>query len=189
VFFYAPKPKRWWIFSINSSSLCKIPWRCVKNNYAPVLQPYHGTVAFYSVRTSRVTGLQKYENFRTCHGSLGSSTKTVRMSRSRWKSPQKSKFRLTRLRAPWYSHELFLLTALGIGALWGVQSKYNFSGLDNSNLFLQCIDSGTCYLEFSWCFPTKVCMKILGLSRSPEAKYENWLSYFWVTGHRPVRTE
>ncbi|KAJ7873874.1 hypothetical protein B0H14DRAFT_124041 [Mycena olivaceomarginata] len=57
---------------------------------------------------------------------------------------------------PWRLHELLLLTALGIGAHWGVQSKYDFSGLDNSNLFLQCINSGTCYLEFSWHFPTKV---------------------------------
>ncbi|KAJ7890992.1 hypothetical protein B0H14DRAFT_2561101 [Mycena olivaceomarginata] len=27
--------------------------------------------------------------------------------------------------------------------------------------------------KISWCFPTKVCTEILGMSRSPEAKYEN----------------
>jgi hypothetical protein len=43
-----------------------------------------GTVTFYLVRTtwSRITGLQKYENFCTYHRSLGLSTKTARMSRN-----------------------------------------------------------------------------------------------------------
>jgi hypothetical protein len=40
---------------------------------------------------------------------------------------------------------------------FGVQFKYDFSGLDNSKLFkfLRCIHSCS-YLEISWCLPTKV---------------------------------
>ncbi|KAJ7696861.1 hypothetical protein B0H14DRAFT_2650060 [Mycena olivaceomarginata] len=94
---------------------------------------------------TRVTGVE-YENRQNVTKSL--------------KIAQKSKFRLTRginsaiprnfglhgCAPPWHSHKLPLLTA--IGAHWGVQCK----------IFLALSDEST---------------KILGMSRSPEAKYEN----------------
>ncbi|KAJ7339841.1 hypothetical protein DFH08DRAFT_812227 [Mycena albidolilacea] len=47
---------------------------------------------------------------------------------------------------------------------FGVQFKYDFSGLDNSKLFK--------FLR-NFLVPSNESTKILGMSRSPEAKYEN----------------